>query len=370
MNIREDSKLSEADGIWWRDPWWEDSMWSEQTGLSIEYIKERVEKLKQYLTPDWVKKAIRIKAAPDIVTRLLWIRGLEPLGFLLHLSDLINDLETTSGFKRKINELASEKSESVLFEMETAMIFKKSDCGIKFIKESKNKSPDFFVKVGGQEIAVECKRLNTQAWERWAHLVTSEILSQANSLLPSSDLAIDIFMDKRFVDIYMDKKPCFSQKFGELLVKETKNTVNKLIGSSKIPSEINIGGIVRVSIFKKSEKSYGQLSGYEVSMYAKTRRLLENGVLRALEQLPNSSPGIISIYADFLPHPNLLGLAFDALLKSEESKDLVAILVFPRLTIFQDEPGCLFFNRETRWEDLNKEIEEKIMKYGNLRLIN
>jgi len=68
-----------------------------------------------------------------------------------------------------------------------------------------------------------------------------------------------------------------------------------------------------------------------ISHVAKLRRILQNGLFRAIEQLQGGHPGIAVIYTDHAPDPGLARAVFDAItrVRRESYRNLLAMIILP-----------------------------------------
>lgn len=345
-----DDKLDyiKATGEWWINPWWEDEQYYEGALYKKKDVNVAISVLKEYFDKDWVKKKINEKPLHGVLKFLCYTQGTNAISSMCHLGLMLKRMEDSNGFKSKFKDFKSNNWECFNFEFTVADIFVRNGYEISFPKGSKGKMPDIEANGQGDEIAIECKLLQPEKWEEWEQNLLTKISDIAFQKYNSTELSIQIKLNPRLSEL---NTGC--SEINDAII---DGITNKIIGD--LPeldelednrTQINLDGVCNIKITKEKEED-SFISGMEISDPAKIRRILNNAILEAIDQLPTENIGIIAILSNYLPNQQLLKLVFDSLITKfpEMYNKLNAVILFPYRNIMHYEPPILFINEQSR----------------------
>jgi hypothetical protein len=323
------------ESIWSPDPWWEEPIYLQHSGLPLETIRSRMERLRAHFPPAWLRSTYQLNRPNAVLTRLCAGRGTNPFDSFMQMALVLENLDAAAGLPRKLGELAGEKNQAVLFELEVASLFGRSGHKLEFIKETTDKTPDFMVTADGWRAAVECKRLEVEQWSRWNEGLSSELMQMMGRHWHWDGWDLNIQFDPRLSELHMDNKG-LSEGISEAVLLEIVQAISAALGSIKAPTEdtrIRVGGVATIEMKPRAATgSGGAMGGIAISPTAKLRRIITNGVLPALRQLEGFSLGVVAVYSDFPPDPELFALTMRAIVRARpalESTLAVAAIVSP-----------------------------------------
>lgn len=215
-----------------------------------------------------------------------------------------------------------------------------------FPKEGGEKSPDILVQRNGLVIAVECKRLGDEQWEDWE----SNLLQEISFALPKArdgvEVAIEVVLDPRLSDFRFGSldQVGINAAITAAIKREILVAINGALEEVPLPVRIEVLEIASIVIQRKTVELSSSARGVERSTSSVFRRIFQNGVLRALEQLPREKPGVVFIFSKYAPPPALFRVLFDAITQGEREKfsDLIGILICTRQTLF-DRPKPIYY---------------------------
>lgn len=339
-------------GEWWAQPWWERQDRQVYCPYPKEDIVRSADVLKRYFDAAWTKK-LATNPRQNIVFPNLCIGGsTSALGLITYLGKMIQALEASDGLGRVIADLKGDKGESALLELEAAYAFASAGYQVRFPREGGGKSPDVMVTFGDTNLAIECKRLRSEAWEDWEDSVTSQLIRALPSLKGDRQISAQVTLNPRLTQVCMDgsKEPELNKAFLDVIVKKIVGTVTDAISQNNIPFELDINELASVRVAYRDDGEYGSVSGMERVSPPITRRIFQNGIIRACEQLPDGIPGIIVVYSKVLPEPQFFRVFFDAACQAhpERFSNVVAVVLCSMQTIFRAVSPTIIPNSHAR----------------------
>ena len=307
-------------GRWWEDTWWEGGKL--QISQPAEEVRRAVAQLREYFTADRVLRMLTTDPGHPLLRWLCYERGTRTAHFLISTASYFSLLSSAKGFPQKLVDLTGDKYYAARLELETAAVIANAGLSVEFPPEgSGSKSPDIFCRDGdGAVVAVECKRLEEERWESLA----SELMMRMIRSFPEShdgqSIVVQAALDDRLSEILMG--PSYDD-LNEAIIEEVcarvRQAISGALTSQSPPINLDVPGIGRAAILPKAEDKYGEVSGMHVSRIAKLRRTLQNGLFRAIDQLPAGVPGIAVIHTDVAPHPALARAVFDAITRKRKA---------------------------------------------------
>jgi len=183
-------------------------------------------------------------------------------------------------------------------------------------------------------------------------------------------LSVSVALNTRLTQVCMseDKYPEFNEAFRRSIVTNIVSAVNDALAKRDVPLELYIGELAHIRVGPRNVNELGQISGMERGSPAATRRILQNGVIRACEQLPVDVAGVVFVYSKVLPDPQFFRLFFDAICSAERDtlSKLVAVVLCPMQTVFHTSPSTIFTNAQTRFPTLlPKVLEVLTLRFGS-----
>lgn len=318
-NLPTPSALAAFDPDWWANAWWEQSLYQEESKLTLEDIRGRIESLKMLFDREWAEFALGV-GPPNVALAILnGGQGLWPFQNLMWLGKIAKAVAPLPGVRLPTKDLCSEKTWSALFELEVASWFAELGWQTEFLKPSnEKKTPDLKLELAGVVTAIECKRFGSEQWEEWAENLTWTLLRQRQGYESSNGPCVDVIYDPRLTDIF----------WGEVGTREAvRDELAERIGlavreatQSDPPRSVRIPGIAEVRL-RPDLEGYGihGVGGIQVSPQAKVRRMIVNGVLEAAKQLEEFGTGAVMIKSDLTPPQNLVEVALSGLNRAEPS---------------------------------------------------
>jgi hypothetical protein len=116
---------------------------------------------------------------------------------------------------------------------------------------------------------------------------------------------------------------------------------------------VEIGEFGSVMIDRKKDGIYSSINGVERGSPSIFRKILQNGFLRANEQLPQDLPGVAVIYSKHVPDQHFFDVLFQAACISNQEKygHVVGVMLCPMQTILKRRAPIFFSNRSTRYRE-------------------
>ncbi len=361
-------------GEWWTRPWWERQGAQVYCPYSKEDLTQSANVLKRYFDADWTKELAN-HPRPNIVFPNLCIGGSTmALGFVVYLGKMFHLLEGSTGLERIIVGLKGDKGESALLELEIAFAFASAGYKVQFPREREDKTPDVLVKLSSTDLAIECKRLRREAWEDWEGQLTDSLISSLPDMKGDRHIAVQVALNPRLTQVCMggNEEQALNGVFLEAIAQKVSSTLNAAVIQNDIPFELDINEFASVRVVHKKEGEYGSVFGMERASPPLTRRIFQNGILRASAQLPNDTPGIVVVYSEALPLPQFFKLLFDAACRAQPDRfsGIAAVVLCPMQTIFQKSDPLIFLNGHTRFQSCHGKILGVLVNHFGGVLVN
>lgn len=361
-------------GEWWNQPWWERKDRQVYCPHSKEEIAQSADTLMRYFDAAWTRE---LAANPrlNIVFPNLCIGGsTSAIGFVVYLGKMLHALEASNGIGRIIADLKGKKSESALLELEAAYAFSGAGYQVRFPCEGGRKSHDVMVSLGDTSLAIECKRLQSEAWEDWEDTLTRQLIGALPWKKGEKQISVQVALNRRLTQVCMngDKEPELNKAFLNAIVYKIVNTVTDAVPRNDIPFELSINELASVRVAYRDDGEFGSVSGMERASPPITRRILQNGIIRACEQLPSATPGIVVVYSKTLPEPKFFELFFDAACQAQPGRfsSVVAVVLCPMQTIFLATAPTVYPNKNTRFKEPRDKALDVLTTQFRGKLVN
>jgi Holliday junction resolvase len=351
---------------WAHEPWWHKH---EMRGdhWPLDEIQKSVETVQQHFDIQWWNQ-VQLDRQRNAVFMQLLTRGLAPLSFIMALGTAINRLSSAEGCQRKISELKGNKSESALHELFVAARFACDGQPVWFPNETnKSKTPDIIADCGGHRLAIECKSLQREEWEIWRSVLSAQMSFGPIFQLRERGLKVCIELNPRITEIRMAEQtwPGINRVIANSILKWLEDTVNGLLASSHVmPIIRELPDVATIQIDNASEGDGSKIIIPEVSLAGKLRRILQNGFLEAVKQLPRDMPGIVVVGCEELPSPEYSQVVLNAITAADPATygSVVGLLIDPQQYLGQRIPPLYIVNSSSRYaandiERLNKFVE-------------
>ena len=343
---------AEATGRWWEDPWWQRADCEIHFTVPLEAVQRGAATLKQYFDATWYLDLAKNPRRNLVFPRLCLERSTFALEFIASFGARLALLKDASNLQRPLLALRETDGESAFFELEAAEAFAQCGFQVSFPKEGGVKSPDVLAQIDDQVIAIECKRLGDEVWEDWESALMHELTRALPWQQNGCEIVVQLALNPRLSEIRFGAEDC--QGINAAIVEAIKGTiltgVETALEEEKMPCEFLISDIARFRIASKEANVYGSVSGMERSVPGIFRRMFQNGIFRALEQLPKGIPGVILIYSKHAPPVPFFRLCFEAATKADSARfaDLVGVLVCTLQTWFEHPRPTFFMNSFTK----------------------
>lgn len=313
-------------GHWWSRRWWEDEPY--QVKLPLTEIRARVDCLATVFDEEWLKKALQAGPPNAILARLAGSSGMLPFQWMMSLGRTIRAVASAEGFERKRTDFIGQKSHATLFECDVAALLIDDGWGVRFPASGTSPTPDIVAHKAGRTIAVECKLLQREHWEKWASNLGFQVLT-APGTRAASDRSVEIAFDQRLTELLTGDSAA-SQGLLEEIVSRVDAMLADIERSGDIPAIREIPEVVSVSVSKREGNNSGGAGGIAISAHAKTRRVIQR-VLDATAQIAPFETGVVAVLSDYVPSPELFDVAINAQLRGNAEKlaNLALVLVVP-----------------------------------------
>lgn len=353
-------KFLEHSGEWWTQPWWERKDRQVHCPYPKEEIARSADILRRYFDAAWTRE-LATNRRPNIVFPNLCIGGsTSALSFIVYLGTMLRTLEASDGIGRIIADLKGDKSESVLLELEAAHSFANAGYKVHFPCEGGSKSPDVMVAFGDTSLAIECKRLQDEAWEEWEDALTRQLVRALPWMKGDRQISVQLALNTRLTQVCVngDKEPELNKAFLDAIVLKIVSTITDAVMHNDIPLKLGINELASVRVAYRDEGEYGSVSGMERASPPITRRIFQNGIIRACEQLPNGTPGVVVVYSKVLPEPQFFKVFFDAACQAQPERfsGVVAVALCPMQTIFRETAPTVFLNKHTFFHEAHEKV--------------
>lgn len=177
------------------------------------------------------------------------------------------------------------------------------------------------------------------------------------------DLAVQVALNPRLSEIRFGKGYSdLNHAVFRCIVDTVLRSINDCLARDEIPVRYTIQEIATIAIDHKRPELYGGVQGMARSNPAIFRRIFQNGVLRALEQLPTNKPGLIVLFSKHAPPPAFFRVLFEAMTKAEPSRfsRLTGLLVCTLQTWFHNPLPTLFLNSHTEHAEEARLVSETL----------
>jgi len=358
-----------ASGEWWTTPWWDKPGAPVPYPCPKEQLAQSADILKRYFDAPWARDLAE-RPRRNLVFPNLCIGGtMSALQFVVYLAEMLQALESAEGLARVVAALKGEKSESAFLEVEAAYAFALADYSVQFPAEGGKKSADVLVELGEVNLAIECKRLQPEAWEKWEDDLTKDLIRALPGWCTEQNLSVSVALNTRLTQVCMSdsKNPELNEAFRRAIVQVIDNAVSDALAKGDIPVEFYVNEVAHVRVASQTKDELGQVCGMEPGSPAVTRRILQNGVIRACEQLPVGAAGVVFVYSKLLPEPQFFRTFFDAVCaaKRDALSQLVAVVLCPLQTTFHRASPIIFSNAQTRFPTCRPKILDVLTsKFG------
>lgn len=343
---------AEATGRWWEDSWWDRADCEIHFTVPLEAVRRGAATLRQYFDAAWYLDLAKNPRRNLVFPRLCLERSTFALEFIASFGARLSLLQDVPNLQRPLRALRETDGESAYFELEAAETFAQCGFQVSFPREGGVRSPDVLAQRDDQVIAVECKRLGDEVWENWESAIMHDLTRALPSHQDGQEIVVQLALNPRLSEIRFGAEDC--QAINVAIVEAIRRTIltdiETALREEKLPCEFLISDIARCRIAPKEANVYGSVSGMERSVPAIFRRMFQNGIFRALEQLPKGHPGVILIYSKHAPPVSFFRLFFDAATRGEPERfaDLVGVLVCTLQTWFEHPRPTFFVNSFTK----------------------
>jgi hypothetical protein len=371
-SLDDDSDRIAATGEWWVNPWWESAEPNFLFPVSIERVRYGAAILRNYFDADWYKRLAAEPRENIVFPYLCLLRASWALSFIAGFGERLEKLAQAEGLTRPLRALRERDGKSAFLELEVAEGFAETGYTVSFPKEGGSKSYDVLVIRDAIQIAIECKRLGTAAWERWEDRLMSDLSFGLRRSLANRELAINVFLNPGLsqVSVGQDSASALNDALHSALRDEIFGQVEAALASSNVPQRLLVAEIAEINIEWATEESRGGVTGMEYSASGVFRRIFQNAILPATAQLPESIPGVIVIYSRVAPPAQFFRLLFDAACKADAQRfsRVAAVVICTLQTVFEWTAPTLYVNRFTKYPDVVPNISDTFIKTFQVHL--
>lgn len=276
-----------------------------------------------------------------------------------YLGEMIARLGDAPGLNRLIADLKADKGESAFLELEAAYAFALAGHAVRFPAEGDRKSPDIMATIAETEIAIECKRLRLEAWEGWEDALTMALMSAVPSMKGERQISVNVALNTRLTHVCVgENEPELNKAFSDAIVREIAAVVTDAVSINELPLELEIPDLAMIRVTYRDQGELGSISGMERTSAPITRRILQNGIIRACEQLPVDTPGVVVVYSNLLPDGRFFQLFFDAACRAQQERFscVVAVLLCSMQTIARASTPIILGNPYSRFPAIREQV--------------
>ena len=345
-------------GEWWTNPWWLEPQYAKL--LDRQLVIENIEALKSVLDVTWTKEMLDSGTHSAISYAIMGMEGSSPFKLLMALGRIFRSLHGADGLEPKIADLLGDKNASVLFELRVSSVFAQQGFRVPFPRETRHhKTPDIAAYKDQFSYFIECKHLRTQDWERWLQGLMTRLSFSKIHRLRGTNLVAEIKLDQELSFLHSHSNVDAMGAITNGIVISIEELLDNLKASKSFPACGEVPQIATIRIQPDSPEFHGAVEGPMITSTANMRRILSNGILDAIRQLPHDRCGAIAVYCDFLPPPPLIKLVVDNVIDGmADFSNVAAIILFPVETIDDDFSEMLYLNHSYASEDGHvKELE-------------
>ncbi len=357
---------AEATGRWWESPWWEDPACEIHLTVRRDVVSRGASAIRRHFDDAWYRE-LAARPRPSLVfPKLCLERSTAALEFIAGFGARLERLEGATNLQRPLNVMRETYGDSALFELEGADAFVESGFNVSFPYEGSVKTPDVMAEKDGQTVFVECKRLGDEQWEDWESAVMHEITRGLPQQHKGEEIVVEVALNRRLSEVRFGgpTDQVVNVAISAAIKDSIFTNILQALAEKDPPFEFLIPDIAEVRIWPKAEDLYGGVSGMERSVPGMFRRIFQNGVFRALEQLPKGRPGAVMVFSKYAPPPGFFRLLFDAATRSDRERfqDLTAVMVCTLQTWFERPRPWLFHNHHTRHTAARSMVIETLEK--------
>ena len=161
---------------------------------------------------------------------------------------------------------------------------------------------------------VECKKFESEQWEEWATELTHEIIRRVHEGGKSQLPSFDVLYEPRLSDLTWQDK-CIRRGILEEIAVRISDGIT--LAFSTMPARsVEIRGIAEIRVREDRDSTQRNLGGIRISPQAKMRRITQNGILEAAQQL-NDGAGAVVLSSDFTPPHELVDVVLGGINRAD-----------------------------------------------------
>ena len=286
--------------------------------LSLEEIRGAVEAIRALFDEQWTQNALDVDG-PNVVLRVLFGgRGAWPFENLMWLGRIATAVSRIPTVAGRLRELIGPKVRSTLFELEVASWLVEMGWDVEFLKPTNDKkTPDMKVRMRDMQSWIECKRFELDQWENWASELTHEIIRQVHERGGSQLPSFDIVFESRLSDLNWNDERIRRGIIQEIAARICDEVV--AVFDRPSPTSTHIPGIGEIRVRSERDRTQRGIGGLHVSPQGTMRRIVQNGILEAAQQLQEHGQGGVVLYSDITPPKELVQVVLEGLNRADES---------------------------------------------------
>jgi hypothetical protein len=326
---------------WWSEAWWESHEYQTEFGVSLEQVRTRINALVGLFDEEWTRDAIAAGPPNAVLTILYDGKGLWPFQDLMWLGRIALAVSPLPSVHRPLREIVGPKTRATLMELEVASWFVEDGWEVEFLKLGPGRrTPDIRVSRDGIQTAIECKRFEAEKWEDWAADLSDRLMRRLGKWSGPGAPSFDVLLEPRLSDLSAGD-PAMQDGVLEELAIRLESAVQDALGSTP-PRPVQVPGIGQVVLRPDRHKSQLGVGGIEISPQAKLRRIVQNGILEAAQQLTEFAPGAVVVRSDFAPPVPLVETVLRGINRANEGllQSIAVVVIVSSL----GEPPILWTN--------------------------
>lgn len=343
---------AEATGRWWESPWWEDPDCEIPFTVSREATSRGADVIRRHFDDAWYRELAARPRPSLLFPKLCLERSTAALEFIAGFGAQLERLEATTNLHRPLKVMRQAYGDSALFELEAADAFVENGFKVSFPPERPSKSPDVMAEKDGETLFIECKRLGDEQWEDWESALMHELTRGLPSEHKGKEIIVEVSINRRLSEVRFGGQAdeAVNRAIFSTIKESILSNIEGALAEKDAPFEFLLPDIAKVRISPKAEGLYSSVGGMERSVPGMFRRIFQNGIFRALPQLPKGRPGAILVFSKHAPPPGFFRLLFDAAARvdRERFQDLTAVMICTLQTWFERPKPWLFQNHYVR----------------------
>ncbi|MHB1767561.1 MAG: hypothetical protein ACYCUV_06880, partial [Phycisphaerae bacterium] len=339
---------------WWAtNNWWDAPEYAKTMRDNEAQFRVALDAMRHHFGRSWWTEVFESQK-PNFVTAHLIGQGTMVLDFIRGLGSALASLESSQGIATKIQALKEDESGATFLEIEIAAVLRAAGLEIAFpATTNARKTYDILAQYQAQPVAIECKNLEIEEWEKWTMDLGMRVL-RALPVGTDQRFNIQVNLDPHLSQIRTDEKNCPGLNAAiaaEIIDRIRVATEEAIAENPDLPFEFSVEGLGTAVLRDAKENSQNSITTTEISLIAQLRHLLTNGLYRAIGQLPKDGPGIIVIHCEHMPDLNLARIVLEAATKCDPDRlgRLSALVLIPRRYLNDHRPGLLFSNRHAAY---------------------